>query len=102
MLLSLQNGKPGDWAVIPLSTWGLRKVVKRAFEAAGIWGVRTSPYALRHSFGGHFLAQGGDIAMLQRILGHRNVKDTMRYTHIADKAVFEAYRRYGPRVTNHP
>lgn len=109
VLLALQDGRPADSPVFlghkgPLTTWGLRKVVRKAFRAASITGVKASPYTLRHSFGGDFLARGGDLATLQKILGHANVKTTMIYTHIADKAVFDAYRKYGPgaRAVNHP
>ena len=101
-LLALQNGQRADLAVFsnnwgrPLTTWGLRKVVRRAFIAAGITGVSLTPYTIRHSFGGDFLAAGGNLASLQRILGHASVKTTMRYTHLSDKAVVDDYQRHMP------
>lgn len=101
LLLSLQQGQPSDNPVIRLTEWGLRKVVRRAFRAAGIAGVRASPYTLRHSFGGDYLARGGDLATLQKILGHANVKTTMVYIHLADKQMFSSYKRYGPGATIH-
>ena len=107
MLLSLKDSRSADAPVFTsdnngaaLTRWGLHKVVKRAFATADIKGVKACPYTLRHSFGGDFLAQGGDVATLQRILGHKNVTTTMIYTHIADKAVFDAYRRHGPGANN--
>ena len=106
MLLSLRNGRPADSVVFvdgrghPLTTWGLRKVIKRAFRAAGISGVKATPYTLRHSFAGEFLANGGDLATLQKILGHKDIETTMIYTHIADKAMVDVYRRNASRATN--
>lgn len=107
MLHSLKGGRPADAPVFTsdnngaaLSRWGLGKVVKRAFAIADIRGVKACPYTLRHSFGGDFLAQGGDLASLQRILGHKHIATTMIYTHIADKAMFDAYQRYGPGANN--
>lgn len=106
MLLSLKDSRSADAPVFTnnqgyaLTRWGFGKVVKRAFNAARIKGVKACPYTLRHSFGGDFLAQGGDVASLQKILGHKNITTTMIYTHIADKAVFDAYRRYAPGANN--
>lgn len=40
-------------------------------------------HVLRHTFASHFLMKGGDILALQRILGHSDLKITMRYAHLA-------------------
>lgn len=40
-------------------------------------------HVLRHTFASHFLINGGDILTLQRILGHSDLKITMRYAHLA-------------------
>lgn len=40
-------------------------------------------HILRHTFASHFLINGGDILTLQRILGHSDLKITMRYAHLA-------------------
>ncbi|NVM23476.1 MAG: tyrosine-type recombinase/integrase [Desulfobacterales bacterium] len=107
-LLSLQGSRPADSAVFTrdddhaLTYWGLRKIVGTAFKKAGITGVKLCPYTLRHSFGGDFLARGGDLATLQKILGHANVKTTMIYTHIADTQVMDSYRQHGPSAINSP
>lgn len=42
----------------------------------------------------------GVFATLQRILGHSKVETTMIYTHIADRAVVDSYRKHGPRANN--
>ena len=48
-------------------------------------------HILRHTFASHFMMNGGDIITLQRILGHGDLKMTMRYAHLApdylDKSV---------------
>lgn len=107
-MLQLQGSRPSGSPVFTadnghaLTYWGLRKIVATAFRKAGIATVKQGPYTLRHSFGGDFLAQGGDLAMLQKILGHANIKTTMIYTHIADRQVMNSYRRYGPSAVNCP
>lgn len=40
-------------------------------------------HILRHTFASHFMMNGGDIVSLQRILGHGDLKMTMRYSHLA-------------------
>lgn len=41
-------------------------------------------HALRHSFASNFLAQGGSLLALQRILGHSEVRTTMVYAHLSN------------------
>lgn len=40
-------------------------------------------HVLRHTFASHFMMNGGNILVLQRILGHTDIKMTMRYAHFA-------------------
>lgn len=43
-------------------------------------GVELSPHTLRHTFAREYLDDGGDLASLQRLLGHRNLSSTQVYT----------------------
>lgn len=40
-------------------------------------------HVLRHTFASHFIANGGNILSLQKILGHSSLAMTMRYAHLA-------------------
>ena len=40
-------------------------------------------HVLRHTFASHFMINGGNTLALQRILGHQDLKTTMRYAHLA-------------------
>lgn len=40
-------------------------------------------HVLRHTFGAHFMMQGGNILVLQKVLGHANIRETMKYSHFA-------------------
>lgn len=40
-------------------------------------------HVLRHTFASHFMMKGGNILVLQRILGHTDIKMTMRYSHFS-------------------
>jgi integrase len=41
-------------------------------------------HALRHTFASHFIMSGGNLLALQKILGHANVAETMRYAHLGE------------------
>lgn len=40
-------------------------------------------HVLRHTFASYYMMNGGNIIVLQRILGHSDIKQTMRYAHFA-------------------
>lgn len=40
-------------------------------------------HVLRHTFASHFMMNGGNILILQQILGHTSITTTMRYAHFA-------------------
>ena len=60
---------------------GLQKAVKRAASQARI-DKRVTCHTFRHSFATHLLENGYDIRTVQELLGHKDVKTTMIYTHV--------------------
>ena len=60
---------------------GLQKAVRRAARLVGIE-KRVSCHTFRHCFATHLLESGYDIRTVQELLGHKDVKTTMIYTHV--------------------
>lgn len=47
-------------------------------------------HVLRHAFASHLMMNDGNILVLQRLLGHTDMKMTMRYAHFAPDHLEEA------------
>jgi integron integrase len=67
-----------------LNESGLQKAVKQAAHASGI-SKRVSCHTFRHSFATHLLENHYDIRTIQELLGHKDVKTTMIYTHVLNR-----------------
>ncbi|MDH7474012.1 MAG: tyrosine-type recombinase/integrase, partial [Anaerolineae bacterium] len=63
---------------------GLQRAVKRAAQRAEIQ-KRVTCHTLHHSFATHLLQAGYDIRTVQELLGHKDVRPTMIYTHVLQR-----------------
>ncbi|MEN8142880.1 MAG: integron integrase [Thermodesulfobacteriota bacterium] len=64
----------------------VRRSFKGALRKAAI-AKHASVHTLRHSFATHLLEDGYDIRTIQDLLGHKDVKTTQIYTHVAGKNI---------------
>jgi integron integrase len=62
----------------------LQRAVKNAVRLSGI-AKHVGCHTFRHCFATHLLEQGADIRTVQELLGHKDVKTTMVYTHVMKK-----------------
>ena len=79
-----------------LSTKTIWYLVKKHARAAGI-AKNIKPHTLRHSFATHLLNNGGDLRVIQEMLGHVDIATTQIYTHVDQTRLKEAHYQFHPR-----
>ena len=85
------SSKAGDRRLTPA---GARHVVKRLRRELGAWSFK-SPHVARHTAATSLLeVTGGDVRLVQEVLGHANLNTLQGYTKIVDARKREAYQRY--------
>jgi integrase/recombinase XerD len=77
-----------------LTPAGARFIVKKIRRELGAWSFK-SPHVARHTAATTLLeVTGGDVRLVQEVLGHANLNTLQGYTKIVDSRKQEAYRRY--------
>ena len=78
-------GTVHNWRVDkPITPKVLWMACREAAQRAGIH-KRVHPHLLRHSFATHLLEQGADLATVQALLGHADLKATSIYLHLSER-----------------
>jgi len=77
-----------------LTSAGARYIVRQIRRRLGAWSFK-SPHVARHTAATTLLeVTGGDVRLVQEVLGHANLNTLQGYTKIVDSRKQEAYRLY--------
>jgi site-specific recombinase XerD len=72
----------------PITYDGLRGVLFTALRRSGITVFHI--HDLRHDFESKLLRSSRNLALVQKALGHIDIKSTVRYAHVLDDEIVEA------------
>ena len=79
-----RNSRTGEQGRHHVHSTALQRAVKVAAARAGVQ-KNVGCHTFRHTFATHLLESGYDIRTIQELLGHKDVRTTMIYTHVLNR-----------------
>ena len=79
----------------PLKASAFQRDLKNARVNLGLPKTAT-PHSLRHSFATHLLKNGGDLRIIQELLGHSSLSTTQIYTEVDNISLEKTYKEKNP------
>jgi site-specific recombinase XerD len=76
----------GKVAGKPVPVEGVQTALRMALGRSGV-AKRITPHSLRHAFATHSLEAGTDLRVIQALLGHVNIRTTVRYVHVSTATI---------------
>jgi len=81
----------------PLNQRLIRKVMEQTRMQLGLPSTAT-PHSMRHSFATHLLEAGGDLRVIQELLGHASLSSTQAYTAVDQTRLMDVYKKAHPKA----
>ena len=82
-----------NWFEVLTEGFGIYRDFDKAQKKAGIQ-TRLRFHDLRHTFASQFMMNGGNVFDLQKLLGHTDIKMTMRYAHYSPEHLQSAMKGF--------
>lgn len=76
-----------------LSSQYVNKIIREAANRCDFH-KRVTAHTMRHSFASHLIKNQVNLAILQRLLGHSNIRTTSIYLHVEDQAMHSAVNKW--------
>lgn len=70
-----------------LGVTAVREILLKARYRAPHINKRFTPHTFRHSFATHLLEQGTNLLVIQRLMGHSDISNTLKYLHVQQLAI---------------
>jgi len=70
-----------------ISVSAVREICRKAREKTVHISKHYTPHTFRHSFATHLLEQGENLLIIQRLMGHSDLRNTLKYLHVQQIAL---------------
>lgn len=89
---SLQHGAAYGRA---LNYDGLHNLIAKRAKEAGCTG-KISPHKFRHESARRFIQNGGDLSVLKQVMGHTDIRTTVKYAVFNEAEIAESHDKHNP------
>jgi len=72
----------------------IQQILQNTLAKVGLESKNYSVHTIRHSFATHLVDNGADIQLIQELLGHHHISQTIQYLHLSSKRIQEAINPY--------